>query len=98
MRSRARASASAARVPCTRAPWRRSRSTIRPWIAFGTPSPPDGPDPILLAQLTDLHLTVGPDDHGAASALERAVAEVAGLDPPPDAVLLTGDLVDGGDP
>jgi 3',5'-cyclic AMP phosphodiesterase CpdA len=53
---------------------------------------------ILLAQLTDLHLQVGPDDLGAAKALERAVAALLALDPQPDAVLVTGDLTDDGDP
>jgi 3',5'-cyclic AMP phosphodiesterase CpdA len=41
---------------------------------------------------------VGPDDLGAAKALERAVAALCALDPQPDAVLLTGDLTDDGDP
>jgi 3',5'-cyclic AMP phosphodiesterase CpdA len=53
---------------------------------------------ILLAQLTDLHLRVGPDDLGAAKALEHAVAALAALDPQPGAVLVTGDLTDDGDP
>jgi 3',5'-cyclic-AMP phosphodiesterase len=41
---------------------------------------------------------VGPDDLGAARALERAVSALLELDPQPDAVLLTGDLTEDGDP
>ena len=44
----------------------------------------------VLAQLTDLHLRVGPRDGGSARALADAVAALAALDPLPDAVLLTG--------
>ena len=54
--------------------------------------------PVLLAQITDLHLAAGPGDAGAAHALERAVRALLDLDPQPDAVLLTGDLTDDGDP
>jgi 3',5'-cyclic AMP phosphodiesterase CpdA len=53
---------------------------------------------LILAQITDLHLQASPDDHGAEAALERAVAELLTLDPQPEAVLLTGDLTDDGDP
>ena len=59
---------------------------------------PREPRPLLLAQLTDLHLRVGPDDLGAARALETAVTALLALDPQPDAVLVTGDLTDDGDP
>jgi 3',5'-cyclic AMP phosphodiesterase CpdA len=52
----------------------------------------------ILAQLTDLHLRVGPDDEGSARALAVAVEALAALDPAPDAVLLTGDLTETGDP
>ncbi len=41
---------------------------------------------------------MGPDDLGAARALETAVAALLALDPRPDAVLVTGDLTDDGDP
>jgi 3',5'-cyclic AMP phosphodiesterase CpdA len=54
--------------------------------------------PILLAQLTDLHLRVGPDDEGSARALQTAADALAALDPQPAAVLLTGDLTETGDP
>lgn len=51
-------------------------------------------DRVLVAQLTDLHLgaTWAP---GAEEGLERAVAALLALRPRPDAVLVTGDLVDG---
>jgi 3',5'-cyclic-AMP phosphodiesterase len=58
---------------------------------------PREPRPLLVAQLTDLHLTVGPDDLGAARALQTAVSAILALDPQPDAVLVTGDLTDDGD-
>lgn len=50
-------------------------------------------DRVLVAQLTDLHLgaTWAP---GAEGGLERAVAALLALRPRPDAVLVTGDLVD----
>ncbi len=57
---------------------------------------------MLFAQITDLHVRAAGDrldgrvDTGAF--LERAVARLNGLDPRPDFVLITGDLVDGGDP
>jgi 3',5'-cyclic-AMP phosphodiesterase len=50
----------------------------------------------ILAQLSDPHIRVGPDDQGSAAALARAVGAVLALDPLPDAVLVTGDLADGG--
>jgi 3',5'-cyclic AMP phosphodiesterase CpdA len=53
---------------------------------------------VILAQLTDLHLRVGPDDEGSARALAVAVEALVALDPAPDAVLLTGDLTETGDP
>ena len=40
-------------------------------------------------------MNVGPADRGSAEALAAAVAEVLALDPPPDAVLVSGDLADG---
>ena len=57
---------------------------------------------MLIAQITDLHIR--PADRLAygrvdtADHLERAVAALLALDPPPDVVLATGDLVDGGEP
>lgn len=52
----------------------------------------------LLAQITDLHIGVGPDDGEAARRLAAVVAALAALDPAPDAVVATGDLVRNGEP
>jgi 3',5'-cyclic AMP phosphodiesterase CpdA len=49
---------------------------------------------VVLAQLTDPHLHIGPGDLGSAEALAAAVRAIAALDPAPDALLVTGDLVD----
>jgi 3',5'-cyclic AMP phosphodiesterase CpdA len=49
----------------------------------------------LLAQLSDPHMRVGPDDAGAARALERAVEALRAQRPAPDAVIVTGDIADG---
>jgi 3',5'-cyclic AMP phosphodiesterase CpdA len=51
------------------------------------------PDTTLLAQLSDPHVDAGPSGDAAARALAAAVAAVLELDPAPDAVLLSGDLV-----
>jgi 3',5'-cyclic AMP phosphodiesterase CpdA len=51
---------------------------------------------VILAQLTDPHITIGPGDAGSAEALAAAVDAVAGLDPSPDAVLLSGDVTEHG--
>src|ERR1700759_2014338 len=51
----------------------------------------------MLAQLSDPHIRLGEGEREAAAALARAVAAVNALDPAPDAVLLTGDLANGGD-
>jgi 3',5'-cyclic-AMP phosphodiesterase len=50
--------------------------------------------PFLLAQLSDPH--VNDEDEIPAGALARVVGEVAGLDPAPGAVLVTGDLAEHG--
>jgi 3',5'-cyclic-AMP phosphodiesterase len=50
------------------------------------------------AQLSDPHLRAGHDDRGAARALEIAVAAVLDLRPHPDAVLVSGDVGEHGDP
>jgi 3',5'-cyclic-AMP phosphodiesterase len=47
----------------------------------------------VLAQISDPHLQVGPEGEPAAEALAAAVATVAALDQAPDAVLLSGDVV-----
>ena len=52
----------------------------------------------IIAQLTDPHIRVGPDDEGSAAALSAAVAKLLELRPLPDAVLVTGDLADGSRP
>lgn len=52
----------------------------------------------ILAQLSDPHLRVGPNDQGSAAALEAAVRSVLALDPLPVAVLVTGDMADGSTP
>jgi 3',5'-cyclic AMP phosphodiesterase CpdA len=48
----------------------------------------------MLVQLSDLHLRPGEEGKGPAERLERAVRQVAALQPRPHAVLLSGDLVD----
>jgi 3',5'-cyclic-AMP phosphodiesterase len=57
---------------------------------------------MLIAQITDTHITApGTLLLGivnTASALQRAVAALNRLDPPPDAAVLTGDLVETGAP
>lgn len=50
--------------------------------------------PTLLAQLSDLHVRVGPRDRDSARALAAAVDAVLALTPRPHAVLVTGDLAD----
>jgi Icc protein len=52
----------------------------------------------ILAQLSDLHLHADADDRGAARALRTAVAAVLDLRPAPDAVLVSGDLGERGEP
>ena len=49
---------------------------------------------MILAQLTDPHITIGPGDAGSAEALAVAIEAVNALDPLPDAVLLTGDVTE----
>lgn len=51
---------------------------------------------MILAQVSDPHLTIGPRDAGSAEALAAAVDAVIALDPLPDAVLLSGDLTENG--
>jgi 3',5'-cyclic-AMP phosphodiesterase len=54
--------------------------------------------PPLLVQLSDLHVRVDDGDDRAARRLAATVAAVAALDPAPDAVLISGDLVDVASP
>jgi len=55
---------------------------------------------MLIAQITDLHVMLpGELAYGrfdTSSSLARCVSQIMQLDPVPDAVLATGDLVDGG--
>jgi len=48
----------------------------------------------LIVQLSDMHLRAGEDGAGPARRLEHAVCCVSALQPRPDAVLLSGDVVD----
>jgi Icc protein len=52
----------------------------------------------VLAQLSDPHIRVGPDDQGSAAALAAAVSAVLDLEPLPRAVLVTGDLAEDAAP
>jgi 3',5'-cyclic AMP phosphodiesterase CpdA len=53
---------------------------------------------VILAQLSDPHIRLPPEDEGSGAALEAAVRAVLALDPLPDAVVVTGDLADGARP
>jgi 3',5'-cyclic AMP phosphodiesterase CpdA len=50
----------------------------------------------MLVQISDPHLRLGPDDQGSAVALAAAVERVLALPDRPEAVLLSGDIADGG--
>jgi 3',5'-cyclic-AMP phosphodiesterase len=50
--------------------------------------------PTIVVQVSDLHLREGADGVGPAERLERALAQVSTLEPYPDAVLVSGDVVD----
>lgn len=52
---------------------------------------------MLLAHLSDPHLTSGPLMGGPAAGLQDALGRVLGLTTRPDAVVITGDLVERGD-
>ncbi|HET9152630.1 MAG TPA: phosphodiesterase [Solirubrobacterales bacterium] len=52
--------------------------------------------PVLLAQLSDLHICEEWEGADPAAQLERVVAAIRGLPNPLDAVLVTGDLTDDG--
>ena len=53
---------------------------------------------MLIAQLTDLHVTSGPQGDRAARGVQAAVECVNALWPAPAAVVITGDIVDDGAP
>jgi Icc protein len=50
--------------------------------------------PTIVVQVSDLHLREGAGGAGPAERLERALAQVRTLRPYPDAVLISGDVVD----
>lgn len=52
----------------------------------------------VLAQLSDPHMRLLPEDQGAGAALQAAVRSLLALDPLPDAVVVTGDLADSAAP
>jgi Icc protein len=49
---------------------------------------------LVVAQISDPHVRVGPGDAGSAEALAAAVRAVSEVEPLPGALLLTGDLTD----
>jgi 3',5'-cyclic AMP phosphodiesterase CpdA len=57
---------------------------------------------MLIAQISDFHLkserTLAYDVADTATPLKRAVEHINGLNPMPDLILVTGDLVDEGGP
>lgn len=53
---------------------------------------------VLLAQISDLHIQVGAGDRTPMARALAVVAALAALDPAPDSVIVTGDLVHHGTP
>ncbi len=63
-------------------------------VSASHPEPAAAPPPAVLVQLSDLHLRAGEQGAGAARRLQRAIEQVALLQPRPTAVLISGDVVD----
>lgn len=57
------------------------------------------PDNVLIAQVTDIHLGFDPDnaEEFNRKRLDRIIEDILALDPQPDMLLATGDLIDRGD-
>ena len=57
---------------------------------------------MLVAQISDTHIKLPGQlaygRVGTAAMLQRCVADVCGLDPQPDLIVMSGDLVDSGHP
>src|SRR6185437_6979287 len=52
---------------------------------------------MIIAQISDTHIALGlPDSDRRAADLERTLADINALDPPPDVIIHTGDVVHGG--
>ncbi|MFZ0552574.1 MAG: metallophosphoesterase [Steroidobacteraceae bacterium] len=52
---------------------------------------------MIIAQISDTHIALGATDAGRrASDLERTLADINALDPAPDVIIHTGDVVHGG--
>jgi Icc protein len=72
----------------------------RRWYRIAAPGEFRYASGVLLVQITDLHLNARPGPAAAGvdpgASLARGVAHLNGLDPRPDAVVISGDLVDLG--
>lgn len=54
---------------------------------------------MIVAQISDTHIVHGvPDAEQRVADLERTIADINALDPPPDAIIHTGDVTHGGRP
>jgi 3',5'-cyclic AMP phosphodiesterase CpdA len=52
---------------------------------------------MIIAQISDTHISLGADDADCRAAdLERTLADINALDPAPDVIIHTGDVVHGG--
>src|SRR6185503_16948278 len=60
---------------------------------------PRGDEPMLVAQITDLHLGFDPGnpDELNRQRLDRTLRRLATMEPRPDLLLVTGDIADNGD-